>query len=483
MKEYRLFAQRIGLIGLVSLFSSLSAMVLLPVLSKNMPLADFGIWSQVITTLGLVSTFILVGLPDALTRFAAAAKDQEELQEHFYTIFAMILAWGMTIVIIMFYFSQPLADSLFGGNVAVTRILPMIVLIHSLNIFLSYYFRTVQQMKRYSLFALMTIVLDLALISGLVLTGHGIDGAVAALLVARATIFFAMIFIIISSIGFKVPQFKNARAYLIFGLPLVPATLSSWVMNSSDRYVITLLLGTAAVGLYSPGYILGSIVGMLIGPLMLVLPVDLSKYHDYNRREVVETMLNRSMKYYLALAVPAVCGLSLLSEPILSVLSTRVIASQGSSITPFIAASMLLYGVSTILSNAIILQKKTVHLSLIWVGGALLNLGATIGLVRYMGILGAAIATLASFAFIFLFIAYLSSRYVRVKVDYFFLLKILLASLVMLTPILVWLPSGLWEIFVEIGICIVIYFVTLFLLGGIEKKEVAFLKDVLTKRS
>jgi O-antigen/teichoic acid export membrane protein len=160
-----------------------------------------------------------------------------------------------------------------------------------------------------------------------------------------------------------------------------------------------------------------------------------------------------------------------------------VIASQGSSITPFVAASMLLYGITTILSNAIILQKKTVYLSLIWAGGALLNLGATIGLVRYMGILGAAIATLASFAFIFLFVAYFSSRYVRLNVDYIFLLKILLASLVMLMLILVWIPSSLWEIFVEIGICVIIYFVTLFLLGGIEKKEIAFFKDALTKRS
>ena len=80
------------MIGLVSLFTGLSGVIMLPVLSKNLPLDDFGVLAQVNVTIGLISTIMLIGLPDALTRFAAAAKTREELQEHFYTIFTLILA-------------------------------------------------------------------------------------------------------------------------------------------------------------------------------------------------------------------------------------------------------------------------------------------------------------------------------------------------------------------------------------------------------
>ena len=482
MSEYGLFAQRIGLIGLVSLLSSLSAMVMLPVLTKNMPLSDFGIWTQVNVTMGLVSTLMLLGLPDALTRFASAAKNREEVQERFWTIFIMILVWGSAIVLLFSYFSGTLAGILFHGDLSVARIVPIIVLVHSLNILLTYFFRTVQQMKRYSFFSFLTLVLDLALISALVLTGHGIFGAVLALLISRTLLFSIMFCLIVSSIGLRMPEFKDIRAYLAFGLPIVPSIFSSWVVNSSDRFVINILLGTAAVAVYSPGYILGNIIGMFAGPLMLVLPVDLSKHYDRDRRDMVETMLNRSLKYYLALAIPSFFGLSLLSKPILSVLSTEEIASQGYLITPFIAASMILYGITTILSNVLSLQKKTSQIGLIWMGAALLNLIATVALVHFLGVIGGAIATLVAFAFVFLLMAFLSSRYTKLRVDRVFLIKSLAASLLMSGVILAWLPSTFVEIFAEIGVCVIVYFGTLGILGGFEETEIEFLKNTIFKK-
>jgi O-antigen/teichoic acid export membrane protein len=433
--------------------------------------------------MGLASTLVCLGLPDALTRFAAAARDRAELQERFYSIFFMMLASGIAVSLLIFWASGSLAASLFGGNQAVTMLIPLIILIHSLNILLSYYFRTVQQMKRYSFFSALTIVLDLAFTSLLVLTGRGIYGAVLGILASRAVIFSSMLFLIISSIGVKIPQFKDCRAYLVFGLPLVPSILSSWVINSSNRYVITFLLGTSAVGLFSPGYLLGNLIVMFSSPLGLVLPVVLAKYYDENKPKEVEIMLSRSLRYYLALAIPATVGLSILSKPILSILSTQQIASQGYMITPLIAASMLIYGLANILTNIMVLKRNTVSICLIWIASAVVNLGTTVVLVRYMGIIGAAIATLASFTMIFLSIAFYSSRYLRVRVDYLFLAKSTLASIAMFPVILAWPPSKVWEIFAVVGACAGIYFAILFLLGGIEGKEIAFFKEVISKKS
>jgi len=483
MSDFALFAQRIGLVGLVSLLSSLSAMVLLPVLTKNMPLDDFGIWTQVNVTLGLVSTLMLLGLPDALTRFAAASRNREETQERFWTIFCMILLWGSSVALILFYCSETLAGFLFHGNLAVARMVPLIVLVHSLNILMTYLFRTVQQMKNYSFFSLLSLVLDLVLVSAFVLTGHGIDGAVQALLLSKALQFLTMLSLIVYRIGVNVPRFEDVRDYLKFGLPMVPSIFSSWVVNSSDRYVINLLLGTAAVAVYSPGYILGNVAGMFVGPIMLVLPVDLSKHYDNNRSDLVETILSRSLKYYLAVAIPSFFGLTLLSRPILLVLSTRDIADQGYIITPFIAASMILYGISTILSNVLSLQKKTVHIGLIWMGAAVLNLVMTVLLVRGLGIIGGAIATLVAFTFIFSMMFRLSSPDLRPSVDRIFLSKCLAASLLMSAVTLAWTPSSALDILAEIVICAAVYFLILYILGGVERSEINFLKDILLKKN
>ena len=219
MTEYKLFAQRIGLVGLVSLLSNLSGLILLPVLTKNIPLSDYGIWTQVNITMGLAGSIILMGLSESLTRFMASSKERSEIQERFYSIFFMILSSGFVFSTLVYVFSEPIATALFGGNLLVTRLLCGILLLESMNSLFLYYFRTVQQMKRYSILVFTNVYLNIAFISALVLMGYGILGAVVALLITRVIIFLAMLILIISDIGFRWPEFKDARAYLAFGLP------------------------------------------------------------------------------------------------------------------------------------------------------------------------------------------------------------------------------------------------------------------------
>ena len=92
-------------------------------------------------------------------------------------------------------------------------------------------------------------------------------------------------------------------------------------------------------------------------------------------------------------------------------------------------------------------------------------------------------ATLAAFAFIFLLMAYFSSLSMKIKFDFVFLAKSLLASLLMSGTILAWVPSNSRELLEEIGLCVVIYFAALYLLGGIDKKEIKFLKDAVLMKS
>ena len=478
MNEYKLFAQRIGLVGLVSLLSNLSGLILLPVLTKNIPLEDYGIWTQVNITMGLAGSIVLMGLSESLTRFMASSKERLEIQERFYSIFFMVLSSGFVFSTLVYLFSEPLATALFGGNLLVTRILSGILLLESMNSLLFYYFRTVQQMKRYSIFVFTNVYLNIALVSALILMGYGILGAVIALLITRVMIFLAMFILVISEIGFRRPEFKDARAYLAFGLPIVPSSLSSWVINSSDRYVIGLLIGTSAVGIYSPGYLLGNIIAMFIGPLNFVLPVTLFKHYDCNRIEEVEKLLSYSLKYYLAIAIPSAFGLSLLSRPILSILSTPQIAEQAYLITPFVALSMLLYGATSIVSNILGLKKRMIVLCFAWMSAAALNLVLTFILVSYIGIIGAAIATLVAFVFLLLVISIYCLRQFRFKVDLRFIAKSVIATLAMYFVIAMWPPSDLIGLFSVVIICVAVYVALLTLLGGLDKKEIEFFKGI-----
>ena len=478
MNDYKLFTQRIGLIGITNLIVSLSGIILLPILTRTLPIEEYGIWVQIVVTIGLIPAVVTLGLPESIVRFLAAAKKREEIQEGFYSIFFIVLLTSAIASILLFLFLESVASALLNGNLMIARVLSLIVFIECLNGLLINFFRTFQQIKRYSIFSFMRTGLHIILVAYFVLSGYGIFGAVIGLLISSLVLFLIQAFLIVSEIGITIPKFIHKKEYLAFSLPIVPVILSHWVVNSSDCYVIGIFLGTASVGYYSPGYMLGSIINMVRAPLVFMLPVVLSKYYDENDVEAVKTVLSYSLKYFLLLAIPSAFGLSLLSKPLLTILSTPEIASQGYLITPFVAVSSLLFGAYGVTAQILALEKKTKIAGAIWVMAAILNLGLNLIFVPYMGILGAAITTLIAFTFAFILTTYYSFKYLTFDIEFRFILKSIVASIIMSLVIVKWNPAGILNVLIVIGVCAIVYATILLLLGGIKKEEIAFFRDL-----
>jgi O-antigen/teichoic acid export membrane protein len=298
------------------------------------------------------------------------------------------------------------------------------------------------------------------------------------LLITDLVVFLIMTFLIVSEIGIKIPKFTHTREYLTFGLPTVPGNLSSWVVNSSDRYVIGIFLGAAFVGYYSPGYALGSMILMFLAPLSFMLPAVLSKYYDENNMNEVKTVLKYSLKYFLLLAIPATFGLSLLSKPILTILSTPAIAAQGYLITPFIALSAVLFGIRAVMTQIFSIVKRTKIGGGIWMIAAILNLILNIICIPYIGILGAAISTLTAYAFSCFLGIYYAFKYLKFDIDLGFISKSIFSSTIMSLVIINWYPAGLLNVLILIGICAFLYAAVLLLLKGVKKEEITFFRQL-----
>ena len=482
MQEYHQFARRIGLIGVTNLLISLSGLILLPILTKTLPIEEYGTYIQVTVTIGLVPAVVMLGLPYTMVRFLAGAKSREEIQEGYYSIAGITVVTAGLASLALFILAEPIAAALFDNRVAITRILAAIVFLECMNGLQYNYFRTFQQIKRYSSLTFFKTCLQLTLVCTLVLAGYGILGATIGLLVTDVVLLIIMSILIVSKIGVAVPKFRHLREYLSFGLPTVPGNLSSWVVNSSDRYVIALFLGTAYVGYYSPGYTLGNIVNMFIAPLSFMLPAVLSKYYDDSNLKDVKTVLSYSMKYFLALAIPSAVGLSLLSKPLLTILSTPEIAEQGYLITPFLALSGLLFGFYAIITQIQVLEKKTGITGTIWIVAAVLNLGLNIVFSPIFGIIGAAVTTLLAFSLAFLLSTYYSFKYLVFDVNAAFVLKCIVSSAIMGVVVVIGgsrISGGLVSVILLVIISALVYTAGLFILRGFKKEEILFFRGLL----
>jgi len=478
MSRHEILVKRIGLVAIANLLLNLSGIILLPILTKNLSVSEYGIWVQILVTIGLIPAIVLLGLPYSMVRFLASIKDKREIRDIFGSISFIIIFAGLAASTAIFVLSEPIAFAIFNGDILTVRILSLIVFIECLNNITVNYFRALQQIKRYAAFTSLRVILNIFLVAYFVMAGYGIHGALFGLLITVVIVFISSAVAIIFDVGLTVPKIKNVRDYIVFGMPTVPGNLSSWAVSSIDRYIIGFVLGTAAVGFYSPGYTLGSMISIFMNPVSFLLPAVLSKFYDEDDLAEVRRVMNYSMRYFLGVAIPSVFGLSLLSRPILTVLSTPEIASQGYLITPFTSLSALFLGVYAVTSQAILLEKKTKIIGTVWIVAAILSISLNLILVSHMGIIGAAITNLLTFAFTFVVATHYANKYLRFSFDPIFVIKSIFASLVMST-FLVWFhPEGTREILICIAIGALMYLTALLLLRGVDENEASFFKEL-----
>ena len=456
----------------------LSNIILLPILTRNLVIADYGAFALILVTLGLLPPLAALGLQSSLVRFGAAAKDKRDIRELFYSMGFIVLVVSLTLSGLFLLFVPQIAASLFQNNLTTALLLIPNILIACLTVYVLQYFVTFQQIKRYTYLNLFNAYLETALVAYFVLSGYGLEGAVIALLIEQLVVFSITMYLIVAEIGFVIPKFTHVRQYLNFGLPLVPGSISSWIVNSSDRYLIAFFLGAAAVGYYSPGYTAGTTISVISAPLAMLLPAVLSRHYDENSIADVRTIMTYSLKYYIGIALPCVFAISVLSKPILLLLTTQQIATNGYLVTPFVAAGTALFGVYAVLVQIIALKKKTAIMGTIWILCAALNFGLNLVLIPYLGLIGAALTTFLAFLLAFVLTTIYSFRYFKFDVNGGFIVKSVCGSSIIAVFLLLWNPSGLLSIVLSIALAAAIYLTILLALRGFTIQETKLIYNI-----
>ena len=477
---YQKFTKDVGIIGLTELVIALKGLIVLPIITKLLGAENYGIWAQLIVTLSLIVPIATLGLPYTLVRFLAAEKNKKEIQDGIYSVLTIIFGIALTISLILIFFSGPISN-FFGGEKILVQILAFTIIFECLNQVFLNIFRAFQRMGKYSSFMIFQTLGEIGLVAGTVLLGYGLFGAVLSLFIIRGINFLIMGTLTIQGIGLKIPEFLRIKEYLHFGLPTIPGNVSSWIVQSSDRYLIGFFLGTIFVGYYVPAYIIANSILLFIAPLSFVLPAVLSKFYDENKIGEVKTHLKYSLKYFLMVAIPSVFGLSILSRQLLTIFSTSEIAQKSYYLVPFISLSILLFGMYAIISQIIVLKKKTRITGSIWMGAAFLNLGLNFIFIPKFGILGAAITTLSAYSFAFILTWYYSFKEFQFEIDWKFISKSIFASILMTLFIFWFSPIGLSKTIIAIILGALLYGVLTFLLKSFTKEELKFFKRFLTK--
>jgi O-antigen/teichoic acid export membrane protein len=191
----------------------------------------------------------------------------------------------------------------------------------------------------------------------------------------------------------------RVRDYAMYGYPIAASLALTVVLSSTDRFVLDAYLGEAAVGAYHASY---SIANRTLDVLFLWLGTAgqpaLVMALERGGMERLKVAAREQLSTFLLVGLPAAAGVALVARPLSEVLIGEDLRTAAASVTPWIALSALLFGLTAYyFGQAFTLGKKTKRLLVAMAVPAGLNVILNLILVPQFGLMGAAWATAASF--------------------------------------------------------------------------------------
>ncbi len=207
--------------------------------------------------------------------------------------------------------------------------------------------------------------------------------------------------------GFR-PRLDIARNLLSFGVPLVFNFVSYWVLQLSDRYLLSRFGSLSQTASYAVAYSLGGILSVVIlSPFILAWP---SAMFTIAKRDDAAQIFRLVFRWFSIVLLLAAFAFSLVSIVVLDVLFPPAYHSAA-PVIPIIAFSLMFYGIYNVFAVGVGVRRKTWLTAIFMTLSALVNVGLNIVLIPRYGSMGAATSTLIAYAFLAL-ISYVANQWI-----------------------------------------------------------------------
>lgn len=478
--DYIRFTSDVVWVSLYNMIVFLLSFFTLPTLTKSLGTELYGLWNQILVTVGLLTPILTLHLGTATVRYIAGEKRKDVISQTFANMFWMIIFVITSILIISILFKSIFSEIMFNNVIFAPFVILTFVLagISAIYNFLTTYLRARGRIKQLSIINIISCLLTTTSLIILAMLGYSLEFMIYMNLIINFIFVSFLLIGIKKEIGLRKPNFKNLRKYLAFSIPQIPTGILLWVMNLSDRYFITFFLGLSQTGIYSASYNIGYIITAFYMPLNFVLYPVVSKYWNKGELTVVKNYFEYSTKIFLVFAIPGSVGLYVLSEPLLEILTTSEFV-VGGSLTFFVAVGAIFLGIFQNNIYIIYLIEKTKYVPLITGTAAILNIAINIILIPQIGIMGAAISTLIAYLILSLIASLWTRRVVNYSINPLFLVKVIISSIIMGLVIKYIALASILTILLCIIVGTIVYFSCIFSLKTLSTTEKEFLFDII----
>jgi O-antigen/teichoic acid export membrane protein len=393
------------------LIPKIAQFFLLPVYTRFLSPAEYGIISNVLVINAIIALTYTLALDRAIFRLYFDFKKENEKRDYLGTIFIGISISAVIITALAFALSDLIGSiyksiefypymslSILSSAVASFHIVPKTTYFvkEKANIFVSL---SVAEFLSRNIF----------IFSFVVLLEKGVLGYLQGQLIGNLILLPLFLFL-----AKKQTNFRFVKSYfkksLKFSLPLLPMALSVWIINFSDRIFIERYFSTNDVGIYSLGYNISMLIVIFSDSFYKAYNPYYFKTAANNIREKALSILKKTNTIYLLIVILFCASIALFAkEGIIILFDERY--REAYKIVAIISLSYVFAKGAGIIQLAIYQDKKTSFLLIVSLIGAAVNIGLNFLLVEKHGAFGAAWATVFTFVIMFI-IKLMYSKYV-----------------------------------------------------------------------
>ena len=402
----------------------------LPVLTNNLSIIDYGLWGLIFTTNNLTMPFTGLGLPSAFSRYAPIY-NKKEFANGFssLTIFKFLTTSILSIFILIF--SKQISNTFFEDKIILVNLLSLFIFVCSFEPILTRTLRIKRKILIASIYNLWNGYGTFFLYLIFFLFFKKIETLFIVFILFKIINILFLAFTMRDFISLNSFDFTIIKKYFKYGIHTLVASIGFWYINLSDRFIMTGLIGSFFLGIYTASYQIGTIPRIFSGIISYILLVALSKLFDQGKMKEVKVHLKESLSLFLSLSIIFCFGAILFSEDMLLILTNKDIAERGGMTTIVVSFAHLFLGISTIFSYPFLLTKNVNFLSYIWIIALIINIVLNFILIPILSIEGAAVSTFISYLFVMCVSIFKSRSLLRFELDIFKLIKVLLIALLM----------------------------------------------------
>lgn len=228
----------------------------------------------------------------------------------------------------------------------------------------------------------------------------GLRGFLLGLLIGEAMTTLLLTGSVLARVGWTV-RWSAFRPVLTYALPLVPVGVLQLGLHQLDRRLIEWLApgaGLTLVGVYGLGYKVGYLVNAVLqGPFMQIwTPYVFARPSGPERAQMVARVTS-----WAVLAIGAASLFAIVfARQALAILSGNPSFGAGASVVPWVACGYVFWALYNAAVVPLLLAKRTLPILGINALALGVNLSLNLLLIPRFSILGAALATCGSFAFL-----------------------------------------------------------------------------------